>query len=164
MRWKALAAFALLATAMLVEAGMASAEDFNFTVPIRLISFPRDVTQGEVWCWVGLADMPLLHIGGFGPDRSGKVLGRGRSVFPIDGDSGGFSGNIAVRFSVDPGKNPADAAKYWCVLRLGDSGNTFAMIGERVQPNPGAQLVTSATGSLIPLPVRETPARGMPRK
>jgi hypothetical protein len=73
--------------------------------------------------------MPLNHIGGLGPDRSGKVIGRGKTAFPIDGDSGGFSGQIAVRFSADPGRTPGDATEYWCVLTSLDSqGSPFVKL------------------------------------
>ncbi|HMA53059.1 MAG TPA: hypothetical protein VKT17_01275 [Acidobacteriota bacterium] len=147
MRWKPIAGLVLMAAANLAGVGLANADDFNITVPIRLNSWPREVAHGDVWCWVGPADMPLIHIGGFGPEASGKVIGKGKTVFPINGDTGAFSDNIVVRFNADQGKNPGDATKYWCVLRL-EYSTGFAMIGEGPNAKPGAPLNTSVSGNL----------------
>lgn len=173
MNWKTLAALALAAAAYLVGARIASAQDFNITVPVRLNSFPREVAQGEIWCWAGLADMPNLDIGGLGPDRSGKTLGRGRTAFPIDGNSGSFIGNVTVQFSADPGKNPGDATRYLCVLRLmapqSEPREPSVGVGGLTDARQGTPLTTRITGSLIPpaqSPVRQAPgpAREMKSK
>ncbi len=148
MKRKAIAGLVLMAAANLAGARLANADDFNITVPIRLNSWPREVAHGDVWCWVGPADMPLIHIGGFGPEASGKVIGKGKTVFPINGDTGAFSDNVVVRFSAGPGKNPGDATKYWCVLRLESHPGDFRMLGEVLNSKPGAPLNTSVSGSL----------------
>jgi hypothetical protein len=164
MKRKAMVAFLLMTVVTFMGAALASAEDFNITVPVKVMSWPREVAQGQVWCWVGPADMPLLNIGGLGPDGSGKVIGRGKPSFPIDRDTGGFSGSIVVRFSADPGKNPGDATKYWCELTSVDSQGYPRLIDEQVRTKPGAPLSTSVSGSLVPLPVREAPPREMLKK
>jgi hypothetical protein len=42
-KWTTMAALVLVAAATLVGAGVANAEDFNITVPIRVSSWPREV-------------------------------------------------------------------------------------------------------------------------
>ena len=94
----------------------AHAQDFTFTVPIRLSNMHPTVTEFRVDCLVS-----IVPVGGSGPAAAGNILGYGSVThIPLvpEGDAMGFSGDVVVRVESDGGLDPALGRSYTCQMRL----------------------------------------------
>lgn len=134
-------------------AAPAMAEDFVIEVPVKLERLMNDV--GEV----------MVSCEAMDPDES--VIGSGQQKAPIV--DGAFDGKLTVSFDADYGKNPFDATRYRCTMRLRQiSGREYRIPqGEEEEPDwpiwarakQGTDLVYQVEGELAG---EEAPAEGEP--
>ena len=110
MKTGGLTLFLLIIALTLGSIRTAQAEDFIFTVPVRLSNLMRDVSSGYVICMVYA---PAPQAGA--PDVR---IGVGSQRFQIDQSSGNFSQNLVVKFDAGQGFDPSTATSYACQLEL----------------------------------------------
>ena len=78
------------------------AEDFEFSIPIKLSNLMPMVNDVLIQCQV--------------MDEDEVILGRGEQhIKPVDGS---FNETILMKFDADPGMNPQAASLYKCSMRL----------------------------------------------
>jgi len=120
-RFASLTARFALGAALAAGAGVASAEDFEFEVPVQLSKIDSAFTQGKVTC----------QVRGVGRDGNGQATGvnamiaSGDSTFALS--QGGFNGAVSVRFNAGrPQHEPADARTWSCGLSLVSAGGAVS--------------------------------------
>jgi hypothetical protein len=94
----------MTALALLCGAQAVHAEDFNFTIPVRMSNIPPNVTSLNVMCYV-----VLLPPGAAAPTSQ---IALGSTSQRIAG--GAFIGNLVVRVNAQPGKPASSATHYKC--------------------------------------------------
>ncbi len=87
---------------LLLFALPAWAEDFEFSIPVKLSSLMATVDDVLISCVV--------------MDEDELVLGKGDAH--IQPEDGAYEGTVMVKFNADPGMNPQAASLYKCTLRL----------------------------------------------
>ncbi len=104
----------------------AAAEDFTFTVPVRLQGIPANVPEGLAGCLALATD--------------GTVIAGGSTPYSIPAD-GNFSQDIVVKFNAASGRNPFDAKNWDCRLRLKIGGSFRDVTQSDTKPNTYRVLV-----------------------
>jgi hypothetical protein len=99
-----------VAVALFAGAGVASAADFTFNVPINIQNAHPDIRQGTVFCRV-------FKVRGNHTAENEVADSRHETGLSIPFDSSGnYRGTLAVPVTTQPGKNPADGRYYECDL------------------------------------------------
>ena len=125
-------------------AGTAAAEDFNFTIPVKILSLAPPDIGGNVGCQVGVGAPPSPA--GWGALASG--VGGGGTAFDVDAN-GSFQGTVSVKFNAQQGKNPGTATHWACVLFLRQpNGSARADVVAPSRGKQGAPLVWTVSGAL----------------
>lgn len=78
------------------------AEDFEFSIPIKLSNLMETVDDVLINCMVMNEDE--------------VTIGKGETH--IKPENGTYEGTVMVKFNADPGMNPQDATMYKCTMRL----------------------------------------------
>ncbi len=86
--------------------GIATAEDFTFTVPVEITNLPPEINYGTAYCEL------IIREPGRGTRTAGNV-GRG---FRISG--GAYRGDVTVAVNAAPGVEPGSVTHYKCFLEL----------------------------------------------
>jgi hypothetical protein len=131
------------------------AADFVIEVPIKLERLMDDVGEVMVTCVAMNADE--------------DEIGRGRQKLSLSGDS--YEGTLEVSFDADYGKNPNDATRYACTMRLRQVSGQEYLIPQSEEEEPdwpiwararkGTELVYEVKGDIAP---DEPPASEAPPK
>jgi hypothetical protein len=126
----AFAIFFVISAATFGSVGTAQAEDFTFTVPVRLSNMLPEVREAKVICNVYAVTT-----------RGDRDVGRGNQAFSIP-DSGNFSENVVVRVSADEGHDPSTAVRYACELTVLLPDGSWSQISvdsrePQARPKPG---------------------------
>jgi hypothetical protein len=109
-----LACAALLA-ALATGASAATAEDFEFDVPVQLSKLDAAFTQGKVLCEVRGVTRDAAT--GEQTGNLNAVIGSGEASFAIA--QGAYNGPVTVRFNANRPKNqPSDGRSWSCALVL----------------------------------------------
>ena len=132
----------LAALASPVATGAARAEDFNFTVTVRLRALLPEVFNLKVQCCVydGLLS---------GNSVTGAVVGA-KSVSLNEPDANGnLTQSVTLSFNAMAGRNPATGRAWQCKLffREETPGSSEARY-PHLRPKPGTEVRTVASGSL----------------
>ncbi len=121
----ALAARLVTTAVVLGAAATAFGEDFTFTVPINVTAIPEHFTEAGALCKV--------------QDASDSI-GQGEATLPLA--NGRASGNAVVKLNVNPGKNPAAARTYYCLLYFKRAnGTVHAPSASDVKPGTTSTLI-----------------------
>lgn len=129
----------VLALALALAPLAAHAEDFTFTVPVRLSNLPPEITAFQVNCGV---NQPGTGSNFYGP----RIGGTNSGERPITG--GAFSGDITLAFNASPTADPSRAGVYGCELRL-----IGTVVGRRMEFAPTADGRLESIGAAISPPV-----------
>ncbi len=140
--------FALFMIGGFGSSNLSKAEDFNFTVPVQANNLLPEVYRIGAQCGA--------RSEGMSPSVSGGDIGRSEFVTVSVPDTGNVSANINVKFNALAGKDPNDAVKYICYLRLVanlESGGTSSTIVPNenylfAQPKPGTVFVGQVSGDI----------------
>jgi hypothetical protein len=131
---------AALASLLGAGAVVATAEDFEFSVPVQLSKLDPALMQGTVECEV-------LGVGQHGNGGAGQAsstgssfLGWGSTSFPIA--QGKFNDTVLVKFNLNRPTIPSDGRSWRCTLSLGSGGGTFPFPLCNEQPAAGSGMVT----------------------
>jgi hypothetical protein len=123
---------------------IARAEDFTFTIPIRITNLSAEVGQISMTCQVFNGASSSLN--------TSNMWGGGATYQAVDA-SGGYTGNIIVKFNAS--KSPASSAThYLCRLGVHQGTNmdpTAPSSGasqQWAQPKPGTTFTDSVAGTL----------------
>lgn len=108
----------------------AGAEDFTFTVPVRLQGIPANVPEGLAGCQALATD--------------GTVIAGGSTIYSIPAD-GNFSQDVVVKINATSGRNPFDAKNWLCRLRLKIGGSFRDVTQSDTKPNTYRVLVLQGT-------------------
>lgn len=78
------------------------AEDFEFSIPVKLSNLMPTVNDVLIQCQV--------------MDEDEVIIGKGEMhISPVDG---AYNENVMLKFNADPGMNPQAATNYKCTMRL----------------------------------------------
>ncbi|MBD3669312.1 MAG: hypothetical protein HUJ29_00950 [Gammaproteobacteria bacterium] len=143
----------LLISLMLGFFGPLAAEDYVIEVPVKLERLMNDVGEVMVTCEAINTDE--------------DVIGSGQQKAPIRG--GAFDDKLTVSFDADYGKNPHDATRYRCIMRLRQVSGREYTIPQSTEEEPdwpiwarakaGTELVYQVEGELA---TDEAPAAPAP--
>lgn len=97
----------------LALAGAAQAEDFTFTVPVRIANVPPAIVLVAVSCYVANRNPT--------PGRAPLgIFGNGHAFVPMSG--GAYSGDVTVAVNANPRENAGFADHYGCyIMHLGEA-------------------------------------------
>jgi hypothetical protein len=110
-----LLARAALSAVLGAGASAATAEDFEFDVPVQLSKLDPAFTQGKVLCEVRGVTRDTAT--GAGTGQLNAVIGSGETSFAIA--QGAFNGPVTVKFNANRPKNePSDGRSWRCSLTL----------------------------------------------
>ena len=125
-------------------AGPAGAEDFNFTVPVKLLSLAPPDIGGNVLCQVGVGAPPSPT--GWG----GLATAVGGASTSFDADANGnFQSSVSVKFNAQQGKNPGSATHWACILYMRQAnGSARADVVAPTRAKQGAPLIWTVQGTL----------------
>ena len=94
----------------------------------------------RVQCYVGNVFSPVQ-----------ATMGAGHKDIPVPA-SGDYTSSVKIDVNMKPGKDPADAKKYFCYWRLSAGGSMGALrtgaTSNWLKAKPGARLVTEVKGDL----------------
>lgn len=107
---------AALAALLGAGAAVATAEDFEFSVPVQLSKLDGAFTQGKVQCEVFGVGQRVGAGAGQVTNTVNVFLGWGEASFPIA--QGNFNDTVVVRFNANRPAIPSDARSWWCSLGL----------------------------------------------
>lgn len=117
---------------------MATAEDFEFSVPVQLSNLDAVFTKGKVECDVkGIVHGVAPGAGQVG-NSANAYLGYGESSFAIA--QGKFDDTVVVKFNVPRPTLPSDGRSWRCSLSLISAGRDYRLC-----------LDAPATGSGMPV-------------
>lgn len=126
-------------------ASPADAEDFNFTIPVKVLSLASPDIGGHVRCGVGIGPVP--GVGGWGGLSS--AVGEGGTNFDVDSASGNYTSTVSVKFNASVGRNPATATHWacWLVIRQPNGGVRADVIAPS-RAKSGAPFIGQVQGAL----------------
>jgi len=122
-RW---AVVLIMAVFIMGVIGSAQAEDFSFTVPLRLNNLHSQVDFVRVAC-------QALH-------NSGAVVGGWSTSVPV-GPTGNVSQDVVVAFNAVPNRVVSDATQYKCWFQLHGKGDHMSLWQD---PNSGTVIMYKA--------------------
>jgi hypothetical protein len=124
-RISSLAIRAVFAALLGAGAPMATAEDFEFSVPVQLSKLDAMFTKGTVECRV----QGVAHGGAPGAGQATNAalyfLGWGEASFAIA--QGKFNDTVVVKFNVPRPSVPSDARAWQCMLSLTSAGRDYQL-------------------------------------
>lgn len=97
---------AITALAFGVMSGIATAEDFTFTVPVEIANLPPEINYGIANCELIIRE----------PGRSARAAGNVGRGFRISG--GAYRAEVTVAVNAAPGVEPGNVTHYKCYLEL----------------------------------------------
>ena len=122
--------------------GAAQAEDFSFTVPLRLNNLHAQVESARVFCQA--------------LNASGALVGGGNTVVPI-GSTGSVSSDVVVAFNAQPNQVASNATQFRCWFQLQAKGDIWS------DPNTGTTMMYKAKPGTVFVPmVSGTIPKGQP--
>ncbi len=148
MRNKMFWLFALIMIGGVGTSIFSQAEDFNFTVPVEVKNLLPEVSSVGVSCGARSLEYPSNFRGG--------DIGESELIWKSVPDTGNRTTTVDVKFDAKPGKDPNDAKKYTCDLRIGarpETGGTVSTIVPNLnylfaQPKPGTVFVGQVSGDI----------------
>ena len=134
-RWITVPIIALFTMGVIAAA---QAEDFIFTVPLKLNSLHSEVGSVRVFCQARSA--------------SGTTIGGGNTIVPV-GPAGHVSQDVVVSFNALPNRLASDATNYRCWFDLQSKGDSLYYepnYGTMVfnKSKPGTPFVPVVTGQI----------------
>ncbi len=137
--------------------GGAQAEDFSFTVPLKLSNLHSKVDTVRVFCQA--------------LNPSGVLIGGGNTIVPV-GPTGNVSQNVIVAFNAEPNRIAGDATQYRCWFDMKAKEDPFYTQPNSVnvpmyQAKPGTAFVPLVSGPIprnqpAAMPAQKTAPRTAP--
>jgi len=137
--------------------GDAQADDFTFTVPLRLSNLHSKVETIRVFCQA--------------LNPSGGLIGGGHTIVPV-GPTGSISQNVIVAFNAEPNRLAGDATQYRCWFDMKVKEDPMYVQPNSVnlpvyQAKPGTAFVPLVSGQIprsqsAVMPAQKTAPRAAP--
>ncbi|HNQ01001.1 MAG TPA: hypothetical protein PKN59_01795 [Syntrophales bacterium] len=128
--------------------GVAQAEDFIFTVPLKLNNLHSKVGMVRVFCQA--------------LNPSGVLIGGGHTIVPV-GPTGNLSQNVIVAFNAEPNRIAGDASQYRCWFDMKAKEDSVytqpkSATVPMYQAKPGTPFVPAVSGPIPRSATMSTPA------
>jgi hypothetical protein len=144
-RWLIVSVLAMIIPGVV---SVAQAEDFTFTVPLKLNNLHAKVGMVRVFCQA--------------LNPSGVLIGGGNTVVPV-GPTGNVSQNVIVAFNAEPNRIAGDASQYRCWFDMKAKEDPIYMQPNSTnvpmyQAKPGTAFVPVVSGQIPRSASMSTPA------
>ncbi len=134
-----LAIIPILAVCIIGVMGIVQAEDFTFTVPLRLNNLHSQVDSVRVYCQA--------------LSPSGTMVGGWNTLVPV-GPTGSVFQDVQVSFNALPNQVASDASQYKCSFLLHAKGDPISIL---YAPNEGSSMFNKSKPGTVLVPVVSGP-------